>query len=375
METCHKHFLLPLLLRLLLHVLVYFSIFSAGNGALAHPRKASNNSVTAILVFGDSTVDPGNNNYVKTIFKGNFPPYGQDFPDQVPTGRFTNGRLTTDFIASYVGAKEYVPPYLDPTLSIEELMTGVSFASAGTGFDPLTPQISNVIEIPKQVEYLKEYRIRLESAIGKQRTENHIKKALFIVSAATNDFVVNYFTLPIRRKTFSVSAYQQFILHKNLQFIQDLINEGARRISVTGLPPMGCLPVVITLFSHDAILERGCIEYFSSIGKQYNQMLQNELSLMQSRLSNLGVKIGISDAYGPLTNMIQGAASPAFDVVNAGCCGTGYLEAGILCNPKSLVCPDTSKYVFWDSIHPTETTYYNVFLATRSTIDSLIRDS
>ncbi|EEF39819.1 zinc finger protein, putative [Ricinus communis] len=297
METCHKHFLLPLLLRLLLHVLVYFSIFSAGNGALAHPRKASNNSVTAILVFGDSTVDPGNNNYVKTIFKGNFPPYGQDFPDQVPTGRFTNGRLTTDFIASYVGAKEYVPPYLDPTLSIEELMTGVSFASAGTGFDPLTPQIS------------------------------------------------------------------------------DLINEGARRISVTGLPPMGCLPVVITLFSHDAILERGCIEYFSSIGKQYNQMLQNELSLMQSRLSNLGVKIGISDAYGPLTNMIQGAASPAFDVVNAGCCGTGYLEAGILCNPKSLVCPDTSKYVFWDSIHPTETTYYNVFLATRSTIDSLIRDS
>lgn len=44
--------------------------------------------------------------------------------------------------ASYVGIKEYVPPYLDPTLSIEELMTGVSFASAGSGFDPLTPQLS-----------------------------------------------------------------------------------------------------------------------------------------------------------------------------------------------------------------------------------------
>lgn len=44
--------------------------------------------------------------------------------------------------ASYVGIKEYVPPYLDPTLSMEELMTGVSFASAGSGFDPLTPRIS-----------------------------------------------------------------------------------------------------------------------------------------------------------------------------------------------------------------------------------------
>lgn len=44
--------------------------------------------------------------------------------------------------AKYLGVKEFVPPYLDPTLSIEELMTGVSFASAGSGFDPLTPAIS-----------------------------------------------------------------------------------------------------------------------------------------------------------------------------------------------------------------------------------------
>ena len=44
--------------------------------------------------------------------------------------------------ASYIGIKEYLPPYLDPSLSIEELMTGVGFASAGSGFDPLTPQIT-----------------------------------------------------------------------------------------------------------------------------------------------------------------------------------------------------------------------------------------
>lgn len=44
--------------------------------------------------------------------------------------------------ASYVGVKDYVPPYLDPNLSIQDLMTGVSFASAGTGFDPVTPKIS-----------------------------------------------------------------------------------------------------------------------------------------------------------------------------------------------------------------------------------------
>lgn len=44
--------------------------------------------------------------------------------------------------ASYIGIKEYIPPYLDPSLSLDDLMTGVSFASALTGFDPLTAQQS-----------------------------------------------------------------------------------------------------------------------------------------------------------------------------------------------------------------------------------------
>ncbi|CAH2046250.1 unnamed protein product [Thlaspi arvense] len=97
--------------------------------------------VSAIFVFGDSTVDPGNNNYIKTIFKCNFPPYGLDFKNSIPTGRFCNGRLVTDFIGSYIGVKENVPAYLDPNLGINELISGVSFASAGSGFDPLTPTL------------------------------------------------------------------------------------------------------------------------------------------------------------------------------------------------------------------------------------------
>lgn len=44
--------------------------------------------------------------------------------------------------ASYVGVKDYIPPFLDPTLSVSELKTGVSFASAGTGLDPLTAKLS-----------------------------------------------------------------------------------------------------------------------------------------------------------------------------------------------------------------------------------------
>ncbi|CAJ2678736.1 unnamed protein product [Trifolium pratense] len=178
------------------------------------------NKVSAIYVFGDSTVDPGNNNYVNTAFKSDFPPYGRDLANQSPTGRFSNGKLGTDFIASYLGLKELVPPYLDPNLSDEELMTGVSFASAGSGFDPLTPTLSNVVPIPKQLEYFKQYKKRLESKLGRHKTENHINNAFFFVSAGTNDFVINYFTVPIRRRSFDVVTYGHFVLQHVKDFIQ-----------------------------------------------------------------------------------------------------------------------------------------------------------
>ena len=40
-----------------------------------------------------------------------------------------------------LGVKEYLPAYLDPSLQDEDLQTGVSFASGGTGYDPVTPKI------------------------------------------------------------------------------------------------------------------------------------------------------------------------------------------------------------------------------------------
>ncbi|KAL6991142.1 hypothetical protein U1Q18_009261 [Sarracenia purpurea var. burkii] len=218
----YYHFLLILLSINLVIVPSPIFMLKAVAQNLANQKPSSpNNSFSAVFVFGDSTVDPGNNDYVSTaILKANFPPYGRDFMNHMPTGRFTNGRLATDYVVSYLSIKEYVPPYLDPTLGIEELMTGVSFASAGSGFDSLTAQISGAISIPKQLEYFKEYKTRLETAIGKKRTQILIEKAGFIVSAGTNDFVVNYFGPSNRRETYSVSGYQQFLIHHVEQLIK-----------------------------------------------------------------------------------------------------------------------------------------------------------
>ncbi|KAH9617269.1 hypothetical protein KSS87_006895 [Heliosperma pusillum] len=108
---------------------------------------ANNGKVPACIVFGDSIVDSGNNDYINTIGKANFPPYGRDFDGGVATGRYCNGKIPSDLIAEDLGIKELVPPYLDPTLQINDLLTGVSFAAGAAGYDPQSSQIAEIYDL------------------------------------------------------------------------------------------------------------------------------------------------------------------------------------------------------------------------------------
>ncbi|PWA48680.1 GDSL-like Lipase/Acylhydrolase superfamily protein [Artemisia annua] len=374
MILSHQHIFSLKLSILLVYVLLIFNANAKSQSRSQNHVKDSqqNHSVSAILVFGDSTSDPGNNNFILTPFKGNFPPYGRDFPNRIPTGRFTNGLLASDLIARYLGVKDNVPPYLDPSLTVHDLSTGVSFASAGSGYDPLTPKISNVIPLPRQLEYFREYKTRLAAKFGQKRTMEIVNNALYIVSAGTNDFVVNYFTLPIQRHKYSLPSYMDFVMNKQLDFLEGLLDEGARKMLVAGLPPMGCLPIVITLFSENAFFDRGCIDFFSSVGRSYNSMLQTQLNTMQVNHAKQGSKVVYLDTYSTLYDAIANRKY-GFKEVKRGCCGTGLLETTFLCNHKSSTCTDASKYAFWDSIHPTEQMYRIFFDSTKPVVDNIIK--
>lgn len=40
-----------------------------------------------------------------------------------------------------------------------------------------------------------------------------------------------------------------------------------------------------------------------------------------------------------------------------GCCGTGFIEAGPLCNLITPTCGKATEYLFWDCVHLSESAY------------------
>lgn len=62
-----------------------------------HHGQASDTTTLApaMFLFGDSLTDSGNNNYIPTMARANYFPYGIDFG--YPTGRFCNGLTAVDF--------------------------------------------------------------------------------------------------------------------------------------------------------------------------------------------------------------------------------------------------------------------------------------
>ncbi|KAK9268713.1 hypothetical protein L1049_000474 [Liquidambar formosana] len=318
-----------------------------------------NAKVPAIFVFGDSSVDAGNNNQISTVLKSNFEPYGRDFFGGQPTGRFSNGRIPPDFIAEAFGVKPTIPAYLDPKYNIAEFATGVCFASAGTGYDNATSDVLSVIPLWKELENYKEYQKQLRAFLGDERANWVLSEALYLMSIGTNDFLENYYVVPGRSSHFSIEEYQHFLEGIAGNFITELYQLGARKISLGGLPPMGCLPLERTtnLFSRS-----DCVAEYNNVAKDFNKKLQGLVEKLNKELA--GIRLVFSNPYDILLEMIEKPSSFGFKYAAVACCATGMFEMSYLCNEfNPLTCTDANEYVFWDSFHPTEKT--NAIVADR----------
>lgn len=325
------------------------------NGTHARPIVPSaspkRKQVRPFFVFGDSLVDNGNNEYLLTSARASIPPYGIDSPTHLPTGRFSNGLNIPDVISEYIGSEPTLP-YLSPELDGEKLLVGANFASAGIGILNDTGfQFINILRMPVQLEYFKEYQQRLSSIIGEKQAKQLVNQALVLISLGGNDFVNNYFLTPFSPRSFQapLSDYVPYVISEYRKILMKLYELGARRVIVMGSGPLGCAPAeraqhsvtgecATDLQAAAALFEPQLTEMLKDLNNEYHDdvFIAANTQLMHHDM--------ISDphAYGFVSS-------------NTACCGVGPFN-GILpgCTPIANLCNNRDEYVFWDAYHPTE---------------------
>ncbi|KAL5224122.1 hypothetical protein ABZP36_010761 [Zizania latifolia] len=362
--------------KCLLLVLALFLLLGT-HGGEAQPL------VPAVLTFGDSSVDVGNNDYLYTIIKANYPPYGRDFKNQVAVAfPNTDPVLQLSVVAAEtLGFESYAPAYLSPAASGNNLLIGANFASAGSGYYDHTALLYHAIPLSQQLEYFKEYQSKLAAVAGSSQAQSIINGSLYIISAGASDFVQNYYINPFLFKTQTADQFSDRLISIFSDTVTQLYGMGARRIGVTSLPPLGCLPAAITLFGHGS---SGCVSRLNSDSENFNGKMNATVDSLSSQFPDL--KIAVFDIYTPLLSLVTSPESQGnkrrlaityncridatvdsplmlmvvcmlgFTEARRGCCGTGTVETTVLlCNPKSIgTCPNATTYVFWDAVHPSE---------------------
>ncbi|CAN8254659.1 unnamed protein product [Cochlearia groenlandica] len=306
--------------------------------------------VPALIIFGDSIVDVGNNNNLLSVVKSNFPPYGRDFNNQTPTGRFCNGKLAVDFSAEYLGFSSYPSAFLSRATSNENLLIGANFASASSGYYDATSVPFGAVSLPRQLTYYRAYQNRVARMIGRERARTLFSQGIHILSAGSSDFLQNYYVNPLLNILNTPDQFSDILMRSYSNFIRNLYELGARRIGVISLPPMGCLPAAIALFG---LGNKGCVERLNNDAIMFNNKLETTSQRLMSRHS--GLKLVAFDVYHPLLDIITNPYDNGFFETKRACCGTGTVETSFLCNSLSLgTCSNATGYVFWDGFHPTE---------------------
>ncbi|XP_019187536.1 PREDICTED: GDSL esterase/lipase At5g03820-like isoform X2 [Ipomoea nil] len=306
--------------------------------------------VPSLCIFGDSVVDSGNNNNLNTVIKANFPPYGRDFVNHQPTGRFCNGKLATDFTAENLGFTSYPPAYLSQEANGKSILAGANFASAASGYYDSTAQLYRAITLQQQLGYYKEWQSKVASLAGKAKANNIISGGIHLVSAGTSDFIQNYYVNPMVCRAYTPDQFSDLLMQSYTTFIQNLYELGARRIGVTNLPPTGCLPASITMYGGG---NNQCVERMNQDAISYNKKLSSTSQSLKSKLP--GLKLVVFDIYQPLLDLITKPSENGFFESRRACCGTGTLETSYLCNESSIgTCSNATEYVFWDGFHPSQ---------------------
>ncbi|KAJ7560522.1 hypothetical protein O6H91_04G133600 [Diphasiastrum complanatum] len=303
----------------------------------------------ALFILGDSLVDNGNNNFIGSLAFANIPYNGIDYINHLPTGRFCNGRTVADRLAELIGLPP-APPYLSPTTIGSAILKGVNFASGAGGIlDSTGANYINRISFNKQLEYFSRNKQALIQQLGVNGADDFLKKSLYFLMFGSNDYINNYLLSNSQTpKQYSPSQYQDLLISTYSRQLSTLYNLGAKKIVVSAVGPLGCIPSQINQRSQSD----ACVDYINNYIVSFNAALKLLVARLNQELPD--AIFVYSNAYDSVMALINNPAQYGFKVANAGCCGVGRLNGQLGCIPLSNLCSNREEYIFWDPFHPTD---------------------
>uniref|UniRef100_A0A1J3HYC0 GDSL esterase/lipase n=1 Tax=Noccaea caerulescens TaxID=107243 RepID=A0A1J3HYC0_NOCCA len=331
-------------LSLLFFTSLVFGEINGVEGSHKHHHHLKSSISKKLFVFGDSYVDTGNIKKSPDIVAWKFP-YGITFPGK-PVGRFSDGRVSTDFLANLMGIKSPIPYIRKDHVPKERLQYGMNFGVGGTGvFDTPSPNMTTQID-------------SFQKLLGDIYSPSDLNSSVALVSVAGNDYI-NYIKL---HPAFTV-------LTGILKFIQQVVNQievnlrrihalGVKKIAIPTLQPIGCLP----LFSKDSSSQK-CNDILNGLVKIHNSLLQGVVAkLNKETKKSTFVTIDLFNAFLTIIeNRGDKPGSTKFETPLKCCCEGECATVDEKGEKKYTLCDDPKSALFWDVLHPTQEGWTSVY--------------
>ncbi|XP_023519631.1 GDSL esterase/lipase At1g71250-like [Cucurbita pepo subsp. pepo] len=308
------------------------------------------NGVPAIFVFGDSLVDVGNNNFLRSVARANYYPYGIDFLSG-PTGRFSNGRTVIDMFVDMFGIPN-APEFANPNTTGVGILHGVNYASAAAGIlDETGRHYGERYSLSQQVVNFESTLNELRRSMGSWNLSRYLSKSLAFLVFGSNDYINNYLLpeLYTSRFRYTPNQFANLLLNRYSRQLLALQSVGLRKFVVAGVGPLGCIP---NQRASGAATPGRCVDNVNKMLGAFNEGLRSLVTQLNSQHpESTFVYVNVYAIFGDILNNPD---TYGFRVVDTACCGVGLNRGQITCLPLQFPCLYRNEYVFWDAFHPTE---------------------